>query len=363
MTRARTATLPAISPLILLMFGASCSAPGSSGRNSPSSAPISRSSVDSQNIVQGPSATYRITSTDDLQGSLQEALSTFEYAHRGERSTFLVEFLPGVYRGTDTMISLEASDDSDVAIIVFCSGSAPARLYGGGIHIRASAVTVRNLVFDDAWGSDALVYVRFRTYVTLDRIAVIDGLVTASDAEESLISLAGPGHVTVKDSWFIGNSSRWPSEAVFRLPLPAAGNAETTTIDIENVVFAGNESPCAFRPGWANARLRNVVFYEPKVTHSLICLAHPPHTLSIDGGIFVAGPQAIDYQVSEHLQRSDYKTVAMTGTTVRLPAPIPPSDAIQKNVRHEPAHRAPSLEAVTAAARRGGAPNPTELGL
>lgn len=352
---------------LLLLLGVACNAPVASGRVSPSPASISTLSADPQSpgrdIIEGPLMTYKITRVEDLHGDLQQALWNFERANRGARSTFLVEISPGMYRGGYTTISLQTVEDSDVTIIVSCNGPVPAHLHGGSIHIRAAAVTVRNLVFDDAWGSDALVHIQFRTRVTLDRIAFIGGLVSANDAEESMVSLAGPGHVTVKDSWFVGNRSRWESEAVLRLPLPPVGNTETTTIDMENVVFAGNESPCSFHPGWADAQLRNVVFYEPKITHSLICLAQPPHTLSIKGGIWVAGPKAFDYQVSEHRQRSDYKTVTMTDTTVRLPAPIPPEDAIQRNVRYEPSHALPSLEAVMAAARRGGKPNVTELGL
>lgn len=362
MSHAR-ATQWTAAPRLLLLLGVACTSRVSTGRN-PS--PASTLSLDTRSpergVLEGPFMTYRIQSVEDLHGSLQQALWNFERANRGARSTFLVEISPGVYRSGDTTISLQTVEDSDVTIVVFCDGPVPAHIHGGGIHIAAAAVTVRNLVFDDAWGSDALVHIQFQTRVTLDRIAIIGGLVSANDAEESLISLAGPGHVTVKDSWFVGNRSRWESEAVFRLPL-VGSNAETTTIDVENVVFAGNESQCSFHSGWADARLQTVMFYEPKVSHSLICLAHPPHALSIEGGLFSAGPKAIDYRVSPHLQRSEYRTVTMTGTTVRLPAPIPPEDAIQRDVRYEPSHVPPSLDAVMAAARRGGKPNITELGL
>jgi len=284
-------------------------------------------------------------------------------ARGGLPATFTVELAPGEYHaGIDVT---ELRDDSGLSVIVSGRGPQPAVIVGGDIALNAAAVTLRNVVIDGVAHPSGLIRIHVKSGVTLDRVAVIGSLIADKDESAPIVELRpsydGNPTASIKDSWFARNKSLRGDAAVLEV---AAGRGRFAKVELDNVVFAGNETRHTLLPGPAEAvQLHNVVFYEPDVSQALIHVTYPKLRLSIDGGIIAAAKKVIGYEVSVDAKRNDYVTAKMTGTTVRLAAPIPPDDILQVDVQTKPVPAPPSWPAVTAAARDGEKPNPATLGL
>jgi len=341
-----------------------CDRPASTGKGTSlqSSNQASHTGADGEPHVK-PSGMFQVTQTSDLQGPLQEAFLRFENARGGLPATFTVELAPGTYHtGIDVT---ELRDDSDLSIVVSGRGPQPAIFVGGDIALNAADVTLRNVVIDGVAHPVGLIRIHVKTSVTLDRVAVIGGTIADKDETAPIVELragyGGKPTALIKDCWFLRNKSLRGDAAALEV---TPGQGRFAKIELDNVVFAGNETRHTFLPGPAEAvRLHNVVFYEPSVSQALIYVSYPKLRLSIDGGIIAAAKKVIDYEVSVDAKRSDYVTANMTGTAVRLAAPIPPDDILQIDLQAKPVPGPPSWPDVMESARKGERPNGAKLGL
>lgn len=341
----------------------SCDRPPSTGKSASLQPSDQASHVGADGALPvNQAVTFQVSQTSDLQGPLQDAFLRFENARGGLPGTFTVELAPGRYHaGIDVT---ELRDDSSLTVVVSGRGAQPAVIVGGDIALNAAAVTLRNVVIDGVAHPAGLIRIHVKTSVTLDRVAVVDSIIADKDETAPIVELRasydGKPTALIKDSWFVRNKSVRGDAAAFEV---TPGHGRFAKIEFDNVVFAGNETRHTLVPGPAEAvRLHNVVFYEPDVSQALIYLTYPKLSFSIDGGV-IAAKKVIDYEISVDAKRSDYVTAKMTGTTVRLAAPIPRDDIFQIDVQTKPVPGPPSWPDVVEAARQGEKPNGAKLGL
>lgn len=344
---------------LLASAGVACNgaAQVGSGATDKSKQPADR--VGGERPVTQPGA-FHVTAAGDLGAPLQQA---FEKARNEGLSTFTVTLAPGTYRG-----SIDLTDPRDaggLSIVLAGEGPGPAVIAGGTIKLAAASVTLRNVVVDGAQAPASPLRIRVETAATLEGVAVVGSAVADGQMVDPIAevrAVRGKPSARVADSWFVRNRSASGKGAT--LDFAADPGKAFSSIELDNVVFAGNETAYSLRPRYAGAaRLRGVVFHEPNVSQAAIYLNSPQVKLSIEGGVIASARKALEYMVNIDAKRSDYTTATMNGTSVRLAAPIPADDIAQTGVRAGDAAPAPAWDAVMAAARGGEKPSAAKLGL
>src|SRR5512140_2110403 len=187
---------------------------------------------------------FHVTKAGDLAEPLQRA---FEQARNDGQKTFTVQLAPGTYRGSIDLT--DPRDDSSMAIVVAGEGPGPAVFTGGTIKLAAASVTLRNVVVEGAQAPAAPIRIRVEASATLDGVAVIGSAVADKQMVDPIVEVRATGgqpSARVKDSWFVRNKS--VSGAGAALDFAADPGRSFSSIELDNVVFAGNDTPYSLRP-------------------------------------------------------------------------------------------------------------------